>query len=192
MEIRYVNNNEDMKQQAMLRELTSTEYNDDNRRLVRMYQIMSGLLALWGLIQIIIYLNNKENPASLSRGISFIFMAIFMLGFAWAAPKVKKFFLKRRINKEYSDVNRQYPENILTVDSKNIIWQQGKEKISHKLTEELGVQETENCYLIDLKKKQIAVPKRVFSDAQFAEFDRLFKITGRLAKTSGKNSEKKG
>ena len=192
MEIRYVNNNEDMKQQAMLRELASEEYNDDNRRLVRMYQIMSGLLALWGLIQIIIYLNNKENAASLSRGISFIFMAIFMLGFAWAAPKVKKFVLKRRISREFSDVNRQYPENVLTVDSKNITWQQGKEKISHKLTEELGVQETENCYLIDLKKKQIAVPKRIFSDAQFAEFDKLFKITGRLAKTSGKNSEKKG
>ena len=99
MEIRYVNNNEDMKQHAMLRELASEEYNDDNRRLVRMYQIMSGLLALWGLIQIIIYLNNKENAASLSRGISFIFMAIFMLGFAWAAPKVKKFFLKRRISR---------------------------------------------------------------------------------------------
>ncbi|MBQ3385200.1 MAG: YcxB family protein [Erysipelotrichaceae bacterium] len=192
MEIRYVNNNEDMKQQAMLSELNSVEYNEDNARLVRMYHIMAILLALWGLIQIVIYLTNRDNTQSLPRGISFIFMALFMMGFAWAAPKVKKFFLKRRINKEYSDVSRQYPENILTVDSKNIIWQQGKEKISHKLTEELGVQETENCYLIDLKKKQIAVPKRVFSDAQFAEFDRLFKITGRLAKTSGKNSEKKG
>lgn len=192
MEIRYVNNNEDMKQQAMVRELSSAEYNDDNARLVRLYQIMAILLGLWGIIQFVIYLSNKENTVNLSRSFSFIFMGIMMLLFAYAAPKVKKFFLKRRINKEYSDASRQYPENILTVDSKNITWQQGKEKISHKLTEEMNVQETEGCYLIDLKKKQIALPKRVFSESEFAEFDKLFKISGRLAKTSGKNNEKKG
>ena len=192
MEIRYVNNNEDMKQQALLKELASDEYNDDNIRLVRMYQIMAVLMGLWGVIQLVIYLTNREKTESLSRSFSFIFMGIMMLGFAFAAPKFKKFFLKRRINKEYSDVNRQYPENVLTVDSRNITWQQGKEKITHKLTEEMGLQETENCYLIDLKKREIAVPKRVFSEAQFAEFDKLFKITGRLAKTSGKNNEKKG
>ena len=114
-------------------------------------------------------------------------MYLFSLG----TVSVKKFFLKRSVNKKYRNNNAVYPETTITVDSKNITCVSGKEKEVHKLTEEMDVYETQDCYLIDLKKNQIVLPKRVLDEETFEEFDRHFKIRNRLAKTAEKMKEKK-
>ena len=191
MEIRYVNNNEDMKEKAFFNTIHSESFKEENKNLKNIYRFMAIALAAFGLLMIVMYyVNNSTNTETLYRAFTMPFCGLMMYLFSLGAVPVKKFFLKRSVNKKYRNNNATYPETVITVDSKNITCVSGKEKEVHRLTEEMDVYETEGCYLIDLKKNQIVLPKRVLDEETFEEFDRHFKIRNRLARTAEKQKEK--
>lgn len=192
MEIRYINNNEDMKQKAYFNTVNSESFREENRNLKNIYRFMAIALRAFGALMVVMYFtNNRNDPNQLARAFTMPFAGIMMYLFSLGTVPVKKFFLKRSVNKKYRNNNAVYPETVITVDSKNITCVSGREKEVHKLTEEMDVFETEDCYLIDLKKNQIVLPKRVLDEETFNEFDRHFKIRNRMAKTAEKMKEKK-
>ena len=192
MEIRYINNNEDMKQKAYFNTVNSESFKEENKNLKNIYRFMAIALRAFGVLMIVMYYaNNSTDQNQLARAFTMPFAGLMMYLFSLGTVSVKKFFLKRSVNKKYRNNNAVYPETTITVDSKNITCVSGKEKEVHKLTEEMDVYETQDCYLNDLKKNQIVLPKRVLDEETFEEFDRHFKIRNRLAKTAEKMKEKK-
>ena len=111
--------------------------------------------------------------------------------FAIAAPKAKRFFTRLSINRKYNRNVAEYPETVITIDSKNITCTSGNLKEVHKLTEEMDVYETKDCYLIDLKKNQIVLPKRALNEETMDEFEHRFKLKSRLAKAEEKLAREK-
>ena len=192
MVIKYTNNNEDMKQKAYFNTVNSPEYDYETGHLVRLYRIFAILLAGWGLIQIVMYYTgDRSNVEKMYRAFTFPFMGLMMYLFAVAAPAAKRFFTKLSINRKYGKNTAEYPETVITIDSKNISCTSGNLKETHKLTEEMDVYETKDCYLIDLKKNQIVLPKRALNEESMAEFEHLFKLKSRMEKAEEKLKEKK-
>ena len=192
MVIKYTNNNEDMKQKAYFNTVNSREYDYETGHLVRLYRIFAILLAGWGLIQIVMYYTgDRSNVEKMYRAFTFPFMGLMMYLFAVAAPAAKRFFTKLSINRKYGKNTAEYPETVITIDSKNISCTSGNLKETHKLTEEMDVYETKDCYLIDLKKNQIVLPKRALNEESMAEFEHLFKLKSRMEKAEEKLKEKK-
>ena len=192
MVIKYTNNNEDMKQKAYFNTVNSPEYDYETGHLVRLYRIFAILLAGWGLIQIVMYYTgDRSDVEKMYRAFTFPFMGLIMYLFALGAPAAKKFFTRLSINRKYGKNTAQYPETVITIDSKNLTCTSGNLKETHKLTEEMDVYETRDCYLIDLKKNQVVLPKRALNEESMAEFEHLFKLKSRLAKAEEKLKEKK-
>ena len=192
MVIKYTNNNEDMKQKAYFNTVNSPEYDYETGHLVRLYRIFAILLIGWGLIQIVMYYTGDRNDVEkMYRAFTFPCMGLVMYLFAVAAPAAKRFFTKLSVNRKYNRNVAEYPETVITIDSKNLTCTSGNLKESHKLTEEMDVYETKDCYLIDLKKNQIVLPKRALNEESMAELEHMFKLKSRLAKAEEKLKEKK-
>ena len=186
MVLKYTNNNEEMRQAEEFFQLNSADFKDEIRRLVKMYRWMSILIAAWGILQIVLRFAKGDMVRAVQRGFTFAMMAGLMLLFCVFAPKVRTWFARRSINKKYRKKEEDYEEVVITADSKNMTVTQGKEKLNFRLTEEMDVYETVSCYLLVTKKRDIILPKRIFTKEQFAEFDKLVKINGRLKKTEEK------
>ena len=192
MVIKYTNNNEDMKQKAYFNTVNSPQYDYETNHLVRLYRIFAILLAGWGIIQIVMYFTGgQEDVEKMYRAFTFPFMGLIMYLFAIAAPKAKRFFTRLSINRKYNRNVAEYPETVITIDSKNITCTSGNLKEVHKLTEEMDVYETKDCYLIDLKKNQIVLPKRALNEETMDEFEHRFKLKSRLAKAEEKLAREK-
>ena len=192
MVIKYTNNNEDMKQKAYFNTVNSPEYDYETGHLVRLYRIFAILLIGWGAIQIVMYFTGgQQDVEKMYRAFTFPFMGLVMYLFAVAAPAAKRFFTKLSVNRKYNRNVAEYPETVITIDSKNLTCTSGNLKETHKLTEEMDVYETKDCYLIDLKKNQVVLPKRALNEESMAEFEHLFKLKSRLAKAEEKLKEKK-
>ena len=61
MEIRYINNNEDMKQKAYFNTVNSESFREENRNLKNIYRFMAIALRAFGALMVVMYFTNNRN-----------------------------------------------------------------------------------------------------------------------------------
>ena len=181
MKISYTNTHEEMYDYHLKQTLNSKDFQDDTKRMKKVYFYLSLLVIAAGVVMILFSFGGETQETRLnliSRGASFVFMGLISMSFGWFYKLIKTFFLKRQLKKK--DFGNEEVE--LNIDRKAINWTYKGNKGVIRQTEDIKVKETDETILVVTRKHTFIIPKRIFTEETLAEFKEAINFDKRTVK----------
>lgn len=164
MVIKYTNSKEDYLEYHMFLYSFSGQKKQDVKQTRIMYFIFAGLLGLFAVFSFIAYFRDKVNNInSLSTGLSYVFVCIITVGFAFLAGAFRTTIEKVAYKRVQKKSNKVIKETVVTIDDKGITYS-GEVEGFVKATEKKQLKETKNLYIIVMRKNSLAIPKEKIED----------------------------
>ena len=180
MEINYTNTESELIEFATYVRLNSSDFRRELKVTRNTYLIMAAVVGLWGLFNLYLYFTSKD-PSRLSSALSMGFVGLITIGFIFLARKLQTHFTKRAVRKEIEkNEGRAHPMEV-RIDAKNLSWNSESGKGSCRLTEEISVAETEQCYFLQTRKHALIIPKRALEDKE-EQFRKMMNVEARMGK----------
>jgi len=182
MKIKYTNTQEEMYNYNLEKTLKSAEFQEDVRRMKKIYIYMSLMVIAVGIFMIIGGIMAEDaatKTGNISRGASFVIMGLFSMSFGWFYKVIRSFFIKRDLKKK--DFGEEEVE--LDINSKNINWTYRNNKGVIKQTEDIRINENDEAFMMVTRKHTFIIPKRIFTEETMAEFKNAINYDKRSVNT---------
>ena len=183
MKITYTNTKEEMYKYKLEQTLAGKEFQEDVRRMKKVYLYLSLMVVIVGIVLIIGGIMSQDAATktnNITRGASFIVMGMFSMTFGWFYKKIKTFIVKRELKKQ----NFGEDEVELNIDRKAINWSFKNNKGVIKQTEDIKINESDDSFVMVTRKHTFIIPKRIFNEETMAQFKEAINYDKRSVKTA--------
>lgn len=195
MILKYTNTEEEIYDYVVYTRIHSRKFLTKLRSKRITYGIIALLSGGWGTFLMINHFRTKDDPVTsqgfLTRSIVMLVIAAICLFMIVTLRKNRENKVKRDAKAAMATLDKEaFSEIILKIDDKSFTWDTLDEDGSVPLTEDIGIVEQEDKYLVFTKKNGFIIPKRCFNENNTEEmFRRMMNVDNRIDKTQKKEAK---